>query len=75
MYVETLLSSLDILRLYGRGAWEMEVWEKGTLHVSRSLPNDCILECLLETTIAIQSFVQSSSHAFIALLFVSAVPL
>jgi hypothetical protein len=74
MYVETLLSSLDILRLYGRRAWEMEVWEKGTLHVSRSLPNDCMLECLLET-IAIHFFARSSSHAIIALLFAFAVQL
>ena len=63
MYVETLLSSLDILRLYGRRAWEMEVWEKGTLHVSRSLPNDCMLECLLEITIAIQLCSQVHMHS------------
>jgi hypothetical protein len=52
----------------------MEVWEKGTLHVFRSLPKTWMLKCLLET-VAIHSFVQSSSHAMIALLFASAVPL
>jgi hypothetical protein len=74
MYVQTLLSSLDILMLYGHGAWRMEEWVVGTLHVLLSLPNNCNLECLLET-IATYLFVQSNSHAMIALLFASAVPL
>lgn len=77
MYVGTLLSSLDILRLYAQ-AWRMEVWEKGTLHVfpslSHSLPNNCMLECLLDI-VAVHAFVRSSSHTIIALLFASAVPL